>query len=114
LPDRYWPIGVDRYGFDVTVFKRADAIRNGGYPFDVRGTAIDIVERMGELSQLRAAHIDTPKLRFVEADGKAIATIVPEYLDGGATARHIEVATGRADFVVVPAQARPAGPLAIH
>ena len=37
---------LNQYGFDVTVVERADAIRSGGYPIDVRGTAIDVVERM--------------------------------------------------------------------
>jgi 2-polyprenyl-6-methoxyphenol hydroxylase-like FAD-dependent oxidoreductase len=87
----YW---LDRYGFDVTVVERAAAIRSGGYPIDVRGTAVDVVERMGMLSQLRAAHVDTRKLRFVDADGKPIATIVPEDLAGGATGRHIELPRG--------------------
>lgn len=59
----YW---LNQYGFDVTVVERADAIRSGGYPIDVRGTAIDVVERMGVLPQLRAAHVDTGKLRFVD------------------------------------------------
>ncbi|MFP3187193.1 MAG: NAD-binding protein, partial [Paraburkholderia sp.] len=49
----YW---LDRYGFDVTVVERSDTIRSGGYPIDIRGTAIDVVERMGVLSQLRSAH----------------------------------------------------------
>ena len=31
---------LNQYGFDVTVVERADAIRSGGYPIDVRGTAI--------------------------------------------------------------------------
>jgi 2-polyprenyl-6-methoxyphenol hydroxylase-like FAD-dependent oxidoreductase len=87
----YW---LDRYGFDVTVVERAPTIRSGGYPIDVRGTAIDVVERMGVLSQLRAAHVDTRKLRFVDADGKPIATIVPEHLAGGVTGRHVELPRG--------------------
>ena len=33
---------LDRYGFDVTVVERASAVRNGGYPIDIRGTAIDV------------------------------------------------------------------------
>ena len=74
--------------------ERADAIRSGGYPIDVRGTAIDVVERMGVLPQLRAAHVDTGKLRFVDADGNTIATITPEYLAGGTTDRHIELPRG--------------------
>jgi 2-polyprenyl-6-methoxyphenol hydroxylase-like FAD-dependent oxidoreductase len=48
----------------------------------------------GRASQLRAAHVDTGKLRFVDADGNTIATITPEYLAGGTTDRHIELPRG--------------------
>src|ERR1700723_4747472 len=87
----YW---LDRYGFDVTVVERAPTVLSGGYPIDVRGTALDVVERMGALSQLRAAHIDTRKLRFVDADWKPIATIVPENLSGGVAGRDVELPRG--------------------
>jgi 2-polyprenyl-6-methoxyphenol hydroxylase-like FAD-dependent oxidoreductase len=87
----YW---LDCYGFHVTVVERAHAIRSGGYPIDVRGTAMDVVERMGVLSRLRSAHIDTRKLTFVDADGNRIATITPEDMAGGATRRHIELPRG--------------------
>ncbi len=87
----YW---LDRYGFEVTIVERAAAIRSGGYPIDVRGTAIDVAERMGVLSQLRAAHVDTRKLTFVDADGNSIATIAPEDLAGGSSGRHIELPRG--------------------
>ncbi|MBW7459332.1 NAD(P)-binding protein, partial [Paenibacillus sepulcri] len=30
----YW---LSKYGFDVTVVERAETIRGGGYPIDVRG-----------------------------------------------------------------------------
>ena len=93
----YW---LDRYGFDVTVVERADAIRSGGYPIDVRGTAIDVVERMGVLSRLRATHVDTRKLRFVDVDGNPIATITPESLSGGVTNRHIELPRGELTSVL--------------
>jgi 2-polyprenyl-6-methoxyphenol hydroxylase-like FAD-dependent oxidoreductase len=82
-----------RYGFDVMVVERADAVRSGGYPIDVRGTAIDVVERMGLLSPLQAAHIDTRKLTFVDASGAPIAVITPETL-GSDSGRHIELPRG--------------------
>jgi 2-polyprenyl-6-methoxyphenol hydroxylase-like FAD-dependent oxidoreductase len=44
----YW---LDRYGFDVTVVERASAVRSGGYPIDIRGTAIEVIRRMGLLPQ---------------------------------------------------------------
>jgi 2-polyprenyl-6-methoxyphenol hydroxylase-like FAD-dependent oxidoreductase len=87
----YW---LYRYGFDVTVVERADAVRSGGYPIDLRGTAIDAVERMGLLSQLQAAHIDTRKLTFVDADGAPIGVIRPEALTGGVSVRDIELPRG--------------------
>jgi 2-polyprenyl-6-methoxyphenol hydroxylase-like FAD-dependent oxidoreductase len=93
----YW---LDRYGFEVTVVERADAVRSDGYPIDVRGTALDVVERMGALSQLRAAHVDTRKLQFVDADGNPIATIVPEQLAGGVTGRDIELPRGELTSVL--------------
>ncbi|WP_158813197.1 FAD-dependent monooxygenase [Methylocapsa sp. S129] len=93
----YW---LDRYGFDVTVVERAAAIRSGGYPIDVRGTAIDVVERMGVLSQLQAAHIHTRRLTFVDADGNPIAAIAPEDLSGGAAGRDIELPRGELTSVL--------------
>ncbi|WP_213773069.1 FAD-dependent monooxygenase [Bradyrhizobium sp. dw_78] len=87
----YW---LHRFGFDVTVVERADAVRSGGYPIDVRGTAIDVVERMGLLSQLKAAHIDSRKLTFVDAAGATIGVIRPEALTGGVSGRDIELPRG--------------------
>jgi 2-polyprenyl-6-methoxyphenol hydroxylase-like FAD-dependent oxidoreductase len=70
----YW---LDRYGFDVTVVERAATVRSGGYPIDVRGTAIDVVDRIGLLPRVRAAHIDSRELRFVNAEGRVIGAIPP-------------------------------------
>jgi len=94
----YW---LDRYGFDVTVVERADAIRSGGYPVDVRGTAIDVVERMGLLPQIRSAHIDTSRLTFLDAGGRPIATIAPEAIAGGVTGRHVELPRGELTSLLV-------------
>ena len=59
---------------------------------------IDVVERMGVLPQLRAAHVDTGEATICRhADGNTIATITPEYLAGGTTDRHIELPRGELD-----------------
>lgn len=88
----YW---LNRYGFEVTVVEVARAVRGGGYPIDVRGTAIDVVERMGLLPALSAAHIDSRRLTFVDGTGEAIATISPEALTGGEKSRDLEIPRGR-------------------
>jgi 2-polyprenyl-6-methoxyphenol hydroxylase-like FAD-dependent oxidoreductase len=94
----YW---LSQYGFDVTVVERADTVRSGGYPIDIRGTAIDVVERMGLLPQLQAAHIDTRKLTFVDATGATIAEIGPEALGGGVFRTPYRVAAWSVDRVAV-------------
>lgn len=70
----YW---LNRYGFEVTVVERATAVRSGGYPIDIRGTAMEVVDRMGLLKAVQAAHIDSRTLTFVDSDGDGIATISP-------------------------------------
>jgi phosphoglycerate dehydrogenase-like enzyme/2-polyprenyl-6-methoxyphenol hydroxylase-like FAD-dependent oxidoreductase len=87
----YW---LCQYGFDVTIVERAASVRDGGYPIDIRGTAIEAMDRTGLLPKLRAAHIDAQKITFVGADGLPIASIPPEALTGGELGRDIELPRG--------------------
>jgi len=87
----YW---LDRYGFEVTVVERAPTVRSGGYPIDVRGTAIDMVERMGLLPCVQAAHIASRELRFVDAEAHVIGTIPPYELTSNQTGRDAELPRG--------------------
>ncbi|WP_199442120.1 FAD-dependent monooxygenase [Umezawaea beigongshangensis] len=82
------------HGFEVTVVERASAVRGGGYPIDVRGTAVEVVERMGLLPRLRAAHIDTRHITFLDAGGSVIASVTPEAITGGAAGRDVELPRG--------------------
>jgi 2-polyprenyl-6-methoxyphenol hydroxylase-like FAD-dependent oxidoreductase len=86
----YW---LDRYGFDVTVVERASAVRSGGYPIDIRGTAIEVVERMGLLEAVQAAHIASRTLSFVDANGRSIGAISPYDLAAN-EARDVELPRG--------------------
>src|SRR5438067_3735726 len=84
----YW---LHRAGFEVTVVEKSGAVRGGGYPIDIRGTALDAVRRMGVLPRLRAAHIDTRRLTFVNPDGSTITSLQPENLAGGVEGHDLEV-----------------------
>ncbi|MEU0853366.1 FAD-dependent monooxygenase [Streptomyces flaveolus] len=85
---------LNRYGYTVTVVEKAGAPRRGGYPIDVRGTALEVVRRMGILPQLREAHIDLRRLTFFEGDGSEVASLHPHSVTGGVTGRDLEVRRG--------------------
>ncbi|MFI2489930.1 FAD-dependent monooxygenase [Promicromonospora kroppenstedtii] len=87
----YW---LHRYGFAVTVVEKAHAPRGGGYPIDVRGTAIEVVRRMGILPRLQAAHIDTGRFTFLDADGAEVAVLHPHAVAGSVAGQDLEVARG--------------------
>lgn len=87
----YW---LHRYGFTVTVVEKASAPRSGGYPIDIRGTALDVVGRMGILPRLREAHIDLRRITFLEGDGSRVTSLHPHAVSGGAGGRDVEVRRG--------------------
>jgi 2-polyprenyl-6-methoxyphenol hydroxylase-like FAD-dependent oxidoreductase len=87
----YW---LHQYGFDVTVVEKAGALRSGGYPIDLRGPAVDVAEQMGILPQLRAAHVDTRQLTFLNPDGSTIARLNPNSLMHGNDGRDLEIRRG--------------------
>src|SRR5262249_57475716 len=46
----YW---LNRCGFRPTVVEKASTVRPGGYPIDLRGIAVEVIEWMGLLAQVR-------------------------------------------------------------
>ncbi|MEV0636796.1 FAD-dependent monooxygenase [Streptomyces sp. NPDC050619] len=87
----YW---LHRSGFAVTVVEKAGALRGGGYPIDVRGTAIEVVRRMGILPRLRDAHIDSRRCTFLNADGGEVASVNPSAVAGSVEGQDLEVRRG--------------------
>ncbi|MGP3940691.1 FAD-dependent monooxygenase [Streptomyces sp. 6N106] len=87
----YW---LHRSGCAVTVVEKAGALRDGGYPIDIRGTAIEVVRRMGILPRLRDAHIDSRRCTFLDADGSEVASLNPSAVAGGVEGQDLEVRRG--------------------
>jgi 2-polyprenyl-6-methoxyphenol hydroxylase-like FAD-dependent oxidoreductase len=85
---------LNRYGFAVTVVEKSTGLRDGGYPIDVRGTAVEVARRMGILPQLREAHIESRRLTFLNADGSKAAALHPQAVVGGVEGRDVEVRRG--------------------
>ncbi|WP_367047524.1 FAD-dependent monooxygenase [Streptomyces sp. Je 1-332] len=85
---------LNRHGYAVTVVEKAGAPRSGGYPVDVRGTALEVVRRMGILPRLREAHIDSRRMTFLDGDGSEVASINPHDVVGSVAGRDLEVRRG--------------------
>ncbi|NUT97619.1 MAG: hypothetical protein HOY78_36910 [Saccharothrix sp.] len=83
------------HGLTPTVVERAPAPRPGGQAVDIRGTAREVVTRMGVLDQVRAAHTGARGMSFVNAEGKRTATMTSDSMgDSGGVIAEIEILRG--------------------
>lgn len=87
----YW---LSRYGIKTTIVEKSSSLRGGGYPIDIRGSARDVIERMGLYEALREKHVDSQFASFVDEQGELIARIQPEALSGGIRGQDIEIRRG--------------------
>lgn len=87
----YW---LNEYGFDVTIVERSKTVRTGGYPIDVRAAALDVVDRMGILPGVKAAHIDSRRTTFLDPAGQPFAVVPMDQLTGGQGGRDLELPRG--------------------
>jgi len=85
---------LNRYGFAVTVVEKAASLRSGGYPIDVRGTALEVVRRMGILPRLQDVHVDSRRITFLDGDGGKVASVDPHAVAGSVAGEDLEVRRG--------------------
>jgi 2-polyprenyl-6-methoxyphenol hydroxylase-like FAD-dependent oxidoreductase len=83
-----------RAGVDVTVVEKSPDVRGGGYPIDLRGVAVDVVERMGLLEPIEAARTGTRALTFVTERNRTIASLGAATLLGEQSIRAVELPRG--------------------
>ncbi len=76
----YW---LRHHGFDVTVVERHRGVRPGGQAVDVRGPALDVVERMGLGERLRAMATGMRGMSVLDADGNEVYRSTEHTLTGG-------------------------------
>jgi 2-polyprenyl-6-methoxyphenol hydroxylase-like FAD-dependent oxidoreductase len=62
-------------GWDVTVVERAERLRTSGYPVDIRGTAVDVVRRMGLYDQTVANHYQHVPVALLSHGGRRLTTL---------------------------------------
>ncbi|WP_406513016.1 FAD-dependent monooxygenase [Streptomyces sp. NBC_00161] len=68
----YW---LHRHGFAPTLVERAPQLRDGGYAVDFRGEALDVLDRMGLLDEIRALDTGMGDAAMMDADGRQYATL---------------------------------------
>ncbi|WP_438009718.1 FAD-dependent monooxygenase [Sorangium sp. So ce321] len=84
----YW---LARRGYRCTVVERAAALRSSGSPVDVRGRAVEVVERMGVMPRVRDAGTAVTELVFVDDRGRRAGRLATQGRGGG---REVELPRG--------------------
>jgi 2-polyprenyl-6-methoxyphenol hydroxylase-like FAD-dependent oxidoreductase len=76
----YW---LDRYGFQVTVVERGDALRPGGQAIDFKGqTQLTVLERMGVREEIFRRQTGRTDIQFRDPSGRPLAILTGEFLGG--------------------------------
>ncbi|MBT2227685.1 FAD-dependent monooxygenase [Nonomuraea sp. NEAU-A123] len=73
----YW---LHRYGFTPTVVELAPELREGGYKVDLRGVAMDVVDRMGLTPAITRYSTRMRGGAWVNEAGKPLATLGPDLI----------------------------------
>jgi 2-polyprenyl-6-methoxyphenol hydroxylase-like FAD-dependent oxidoreductase len=96
-----------QYGFVPTLVEKAPALRPGGQAVDIRGTAREVVTRMGVMDAIHARHTGTRGIAFVAADGRWLASMAGDaFGDSNGIVAELEIL--RSDLVGILHEA--AGP----
>ncbi|WP_371606733.1 FAD-dependent monooxygenase [Streptomyces sp. NBC_01213] len=90
---------LTRGGHRVTVAERFPALRAAGAQVDLRGQGIEAVRRMGLLDTVRDKLVDEAGVAFVDAHGKARATIMANTSGKGRQTLTSEYEIMRGDLV---------------
>jgi 2-polyprenyl-6-methoxyphenol hydroxylase-like FAD-dependent oxidoreductase len=76
----YW---LHRRGFAATVVESAPALRRGGHAIDVRGAALEVIDRMGLAEPVRRARTQMRGMSMVDPDGAEIMRSTEVALSSG-------------------------------
>jgi 2-polyprenyl-6-methoxyphenol hydroxylase-like FAD-dependent oxidoreductase len=88
----YW---LNRFGYQPTVVERTAELRfgRGGHAVDLFGPALQIIEWMGALAEVRDARTRTETIEFLR-EGHRPVDVSAEMMSEGVSGRHIEIMRG--------------------
>lgn len=73
---------LNKYGFDVTIVERAPGIRPGGYAIDFRGPAMQVLERMNIVGEIKKFETRAGKLTIVDKNSHKLASMPDGFTSG--------------------------------
>jgi 2-polyprenyl-6-methoxyphenol hydroxylase-like FAD-dependent oxidoreductase len=91
LTTAYW---LRRYGFAPTIVERAPFFVTGGYKIDVRGTALDVLRRMGAHDAVVASSTQMQGALLVDREGNVINRMTGDEF-GHRVGGHLEIVRGK-------------------
>ena len=83
-----------RNGHAVTVVERSGSLRSSGSPVDVRGPAVDVVERMNIAARLREVSLHPTGMTLLDSDGRRVARVDIAALRSSIVPKDMEMARG--------------------
>jgi 2-polyprenyl-6-methoxyphenol hydroxylase-like FAD-dependent oxidoreductase len=92
---------LNRFGFRVTVVEKAPGIRPGGYAIDFRGAAMQVLERMNLLQEIRRFETRSGRISIVNKHNKETAR-----MPDGFTSGELEILRGDLAHVLYEASRR--------
>jgi len=73
---------LSRYGFKPTIVERAPAIRQGGYAIDFRGVAMEVLEKMDIVKEIKRHETRAGKITIVDKDNRKLASMPDGFTSG--------------------------------
>ena len=73
---------LHRYGHDCTLVERAPTVRDGGAAIDFRGSALEVLDRMGMLGEMRRRSTGLREMLLVDAAGAQLAQLPAAAISG--------------------------------
>ena len=87
-------------GWEVTVVERAESLRTSGYPVDVRGTAVDVIRRMGLYDEVAARRFRHVPVDLLAPSGRRLCRLDYGNLLGSSDDADVELTRGALSDIV--------------
>jgi len=73
---------LNKYGFKATIVERAPGIRAGGYAVDFRGVAMDVLQKMDIVKEIKKFETRAGKITIVDKNNKKLAAMPDGFTSG--------------------------------